>query len=76
MKRQTDLQLRSFHYLVVVVAVAVVTRPLPRNGEWQKTMDPQNPGNLPFLRKQRVTKERAAQSVRSWTVQNETRAVL
>ena len=44
-------------------------------------MEPQKPGNSPGTRtevveKQRVAKERAAQRVRSWTVQNEMRGVL
>ena len=45
------------------------------------TMEPQNPGNfsgpgLVVIERQRVAKERASQSVRSWTVQNEMRGVL
>ena len=44
-------------------------------------MEPQKPGNSPGSRpevvpRQRVAKERAAQRVRSWTVQNEIRDVL
>ena len=44
-------------------------------------MEPQKPGNSPgygpeVLERQRVAKERAAQRVRSWTVQNEMRDVL
>ena len=44
-------------------------------------MEPQKPGNLPrsgaeVVEKQRLAKERAAQKVRSWTVQNEMRDVL
>ena len=44
-------------------------------------MEPQKPGNSPgpgakVVEIQRVAKERAAQKVRSWTVQNEMRGVL
>ena len=44
-------------------------------------MKPQKPGNSPeseseVVERQRVAKERAAQRVRSWTVQNEMRDVL
>ena len=44
-------------------------------------MEPQKPGNSPgpeseVVNRQRVAKERAAQRVRSWTVQNEMRGVL
>ena len=44
-------------------------------------MEPQKPGNSPgpgpeAVERQRVGKERAAQRVRSWTVQNEMRGVL
>ena len=50
-------------------------------GTWQKTMEPQKPGNSPgpgpeVVKGQRVAKERAAQRVRSRTVQNEMRGVL
>ena len=44
-------------------------------------MEPQKPGNSPVsgpgvVERQIVAKERAAQRVRSWTVQNEMRGVL
>ena len=44
-------------------------------------MEPQKPGNSPgsgpeVVERQRVAKQRAAQKVRSWTVQNEMRGVL
>ena len=44
-------------------------------------MEPQNPGNSPgpgpeVVKTQKVAKERAAQRVRSWTVQDEMRGVL
>ena len=44
-------------------------------------MEPQKPGNASrpgpeVVERQRVAKERAAQTVRSWTVQNEMRGVL
>ena len=50
-------------------------------GAWQKTMEPQNPGNSPgsgpeVIEKQRVAKEWVAQRVRSRTVHNEMRGVL
>ena len=50
-------------------------------GAWRKTMEPQKPGNSPrpgpeIKKRQRVAKERAAQRVRSWTVQNEMSGVL
>ena len=50
-------------------------------GAWRKTMEPQKPGNFPgpgpeVVERQRVAKERAAQTVRSWTVQNGMRGVL
>ena len=50
-------------------------------GTWWKTMEPQKPNNSPrpgpeVVKKQRVSEERAAQRVRSWTVQNQMRGVL
>ena len=50
-------------------------------GACQKTMEPQKLGNSPgpepeIVERQRVAKERAAQRVRSWAVQNEMRDVL
>ena len=44
-------------------------------------MKPQKPGSSPrpgpeIVERQRVAKERAAQTVRSWTVQNEMRGVV
>ena len=50
-------------------------------GAWQKTMQPQKPGNSPgpgleAVKTQRVAKKQAALRVRSWTVQNEMRGVL
>ena len=44
-------------------------------------MEPQKPGNSPgpgpeVVKRHRVAKERAAQVVRSWTVQNEMKDVL
>ena len=44
-------------------------------------MEPQKPGNFAgsgpeVVKRHRVAKERAAQGVRSWTVQNEMRGVL
>ena len=50
-------------------------------GAWQKTMETQKPGNSQgpepkVVERQRVAKERAAQRVCSWTVQNEMRDVL
>ena len=45
------------------------------------TMEPQKPENYPgpgpeIVERQKVTNERAAQRVRSWTVQNEMKSVL
>ena len=50
-------------------------------GAWRKTIEPQKRGNSPgpgpeVVERQRVANERAAQRVRSWTVQNEMRGVL
>ena len=47
----------------------------------QKTMESQNLGNSPWpkpkvVEGQRVLKKLAAQTVRSWTVQNEIRSIL
>ena len=44
-------------------------------------MEPQKPGNFPrpgpeVVERQSVAKERAAQKVRSWTLQDEMRSVL
>ena len=63
--------------IVVVVVVVVVTRLLL----WDGPMEPQKQGSFPgpgpeVIEKQRVAKERAAQRVRSWTVQNEMRGVI
>ena len=62
-----------------ILMLLLVTRTLPRDGG--KTMEPQKPGNSPgsgpeVVEGPRVAKERAAQRVRSWTVQNEMRDVL
>ena len=48
---------------------------------WWKAIEPPKPGNFPGLgpeivKRQRVAKERAAQTVCSGTVQNEMRGVL
>ena len=50
-------------------------------GAWQKTMEPQKLGNSSatgpeVVNRQKIAKERAAQRVRSWAAQNETRGVL
>ena len=55
--------------------------PFREMGTWRKTMESQKPGNSPgpgpeVVERQRVAKERAAQRVCSWTVQNEMRGVL
>ena len=51
---------------------------LRRMGTWRETKKPGNfPGPGPEVtERQRVAKERAAQILRSWTVQNEMRGVL
>ena len=59
----------------------VITRLLPRDGVWRKTMEPQKTGSSPrsgpeVVERLRVAKERAAKRVRSWTVKNEMRGVL
>ena len=50
-------------------------------GAWRKTIEPQKPGKFQgpgpeVVERQRVAKERTAQRVRSWTVQNKMRGVL
>ena len=55
--------------------------PFQGMGVWRKTIEPQKPGNSSrqgpeIVKRQKITKERAAQGVRSWTVQNEMRGVL
>ena len=68
-------------FILQTVVVVVVTWPPPRDGAWQKTMEPTKPGNFlgpgpEVVERQRVAKERAAQKVCSWTVQNEMRGIL
>ena len=62
------------------VVVGAVTRPLPRMGARRKIMEPQKTENSSgpgpeLVERQRVAKDQVAQSVRSWTVQNEMRGV-
>ena len=50
-------------------------------GAWRKTIELQKPSNYPgpgqdVVKRQKVAKERAAQRIRSWTVQNEMTVVL
>ena len=50
-------------------------------GAQRKTIESQKPGNFlgprpKVVERQRVTKERATQRVRTWTMQNEVRVVL
>ena len=57
----TYLALLNFKIFVVA------SRPLPRDGAWRKTMEPQNLGNSPgyeqeVVERQRVAEERATQS--------------
>ena len=61
------------HLNIVFVVVVVVTQPLQREGAWRKTIKLGNsPGPGPeVVKRHSVAKERAAQKVRSWTVQNE-----
>ena len=61
----------------------LLPNPFREIGAWRNTMEPQKPSNFSapeagpeVVEKQRVTKERAAQRFRSWTVQNEMRGVL
>ena len=68
-------------YSLSLTSVVVATRPLPRNGAWRKTMEPQKLGNFPgpgpkVVERQRVAKKRSALRVRSWTVHNQTKGVL
>ena len=67
--------------VVVVVVVVAVTRPLPRDGSMVEDHGTQKSDNSPGLgpevvERQKIAKERAAQKVRGWTVQNEMRGVL
>ena len=62
-------------------ALLLLPDPFRGMGACRKTMKPQKPGNSPgpgseVVEGQRVVKKRAAQRVRSWTVQNEMRDVL
>ena len=78
-----QLKMRIFIYLRFTKCCCCCWLPDPFRGmeAWRKTMEPQKPGNSPgsgpeVVQRQRVTKERAAQRVRNWTVQNEMRGVL
>ena len=59
----------------------VASRSFSGDGTWRKTMEFQKLGNSrgpgpKVVERQRVAKEREAQRVRSWTVENEMRSVL
>ena len=60
--------------------VVVVTRPLPRDGGMAEDHGAPEAGQLPRAcirgRIETESRQRAAQRVRSWTVQNEIRSVL
>ena len=56
--------------------VVVVTRPLPRDEGMAADHGVLEAGQFPRDWDQKVAKERAAQTVRSWAVQNEMRGVL
>ena len=63
------------------VLLLPLSNPFRGIGAWQKTMEPQKPGNTPepgpvVAERKRVAKERGVQRVHSWTVQNEIRGVL
>ena len=62
-------------YMRSLVLLLLLPDPFQGMGAWWKTMEPQKPSDS--LRPgPMVAKERAAQRVRSWTVQNEMRGVL
>ena len=68
-------------YISHLVGIVVVARLLSRNVCMVKNHGALEVGNSPgpgpeVVERQRVAKERAAQKVRSWTVQNEMRGVL
>ena len=67
--------------VLLTFVVVVVIDPFREMGAWRKNMEPQKPGNSPrprpeIAKRERVAKERAAQIVCSWTVQNEMRGIL
>ena len=58
---QKGVLLKAF-YDALMLLLLLFTRPLPRDGAWQKTMELQKPGNSPgsepeVIKRQRVAKE-------------------
>ena len=86
MAKTPQLEKKKLRFLYGVATVeypscCCLPDPFRGMGAWRKTMEPQKPGNSPgsgpeVVKRQRVAKERVAQRVRSWTVQNEMRDVL
>ena len=73
--------IRCQRLVLLCICCCCLPDPFRGMGAWRKTIEPQKPGNFPrpgleVVKRQRVAKERAAQRVRSWTVQNEMRGVL
>ena len=73
--------IRVKHRKHVKLLLLLLPKPFGGMGAWRKNMEHQKPGNSPrpgleVANRQRVAKERAAQRVFSWTVQNEMRGVL
>ena len=71
----------TLRHLLLLLLLLLLPDPFRGMGAWQKTMEPQKPGNFPgpgpeVDKISRVAKERAAQRVSSWTVQNEMKGVL
>ena len=65
----------------VLLLLLLLPNPFRGMGAWRKIMEPQKMCNSAgpgpeVVERQRVAKERAAQRVCSWTVQNEMRSVL
>ena len=65
----------------MLLLLLLLSDPFRGMGAWQKTMGPQKPGQLSgpgpeVVGRPRVAKDRAAQRVRCWTVQDEMRDVL
>ena len=70
-------------HLVISSLLLLLLLPDPFRGmgAWRKTIEPQKLGNSPgsgpeVVVRQKIAKERTAQRVRSWIVQNEMRGVL
>ena len=77
-KRANIRPFENFAGQFKLLLLLLLPDPFQGMGAWRKTMEPGNsPGSGPeVVKRQRVAKERAAQRVRSWRVQNEIRGVL